>query len=153
MNNLFVRFCVCTCSCVHVTQLQLERDELYETFTQSIQKVQHKGDVKIVPLERKLKALADSLEKTQAQLCSVLSASNMDQTALGGVTNKIEVLLLFPFCLFGFCDSDFCLRVALPVVQKHKETCFYLQKNLVTSNNSIKNLQYQNAQISKVGSW
>lgn len=79
--------------CVHVTQLQLERDELYKTFTQNIQNVQHKAGMRSVLLERKLKALTDSLEKTQAQLCSVLSASNMDQTALGGVTNKIEVLL------------------------------------------------------------
>lgn len=109
VNVFSICFCVCTCSCVHVTQLQLERDELYKTFTQSIQKVQHKGDVKIVLLERELKALTDSLEKTQAQLCSVLSASNMDQTALGGVTNKIEVLLYIScFCLFVFNHSDFC---------------------------------------------
>lgn len=89
--HLFV--CVCVRFCVHITQLQLERDELYNTFTQNIQKVQHKTGVKSALLERKLKALTDSLEKTQAQLHSVLSASNMDQTALGVVTNKIEVLL------------------------------------------------------------
>lgn len=79
------------CFCVHVTQLQLERDELYKAFTQNIHKLQHKAGLKGVLLERKLKALIDSLEKTQAQLDSVLSASNMDQTALVGVTKKIEV--------------------------------------------------------------
>uniref|UniRef100_A0A3Q3XEW0 Dynein regulatory complex subunit 4 n=1 Tax=Mola mola TaxID=94237 RepID=A0A3Q3XEW0_MOLML len=88
--------------------LQLERDELYKSFSQRIQKVQHKGDVKNELLERKVKALTDSLEEMQAQLCSVLSASNMDQTALDGITNRIEVL-----------------------------------------NDSIKNLQYKKAQISK----
>uniref|UniRef100_A0A3Q4BLT0 Dynein regulatory complex subunit 4 n=1 Tax=Mola mola TaxID=94237 RepID=A0A3Q4BLT0_MOLML len=74
------------------TELQLERDELYKSFSQRIQKVQHKGDVKNELLERKVKALTDSLEEMQAQLCSVLSASNMDQTALDGITNRIEVL-------------------------------------------------------------
>ncbi|XP_070688286.1 dynein regulatory complex subunit 4-like [Pempheris klunzingeri] len=71
-------------------ELQVERDELYKTFTENIQKVQHKTGVKSAQLERKLKAQTDSLEKTQALLHSVLSASNMDQTALEGVTNKIE---------------------------------------------------------------
>ncbi|XP_070822846.1 dynein regulatory complex subunit 4 [Chaetodon trifascialis] len=72
------------------SKLQLERDELYKTFTQNIQNVQHKADMRSELLERKLKALTDSLEKTQAQLCAVLSASNIDQTALGGVTNKVK---------------------------------------------------------------
>ncbi|KAA8595585.1 dynein regulatory complex subunit 4 [Etheostoma spectabile] len=72
------------------SKLQLERDELYTTFTQNIQKVQRKADLKNTQLERKLKDLTDVLEKTQAQLFSVLSASNMDQTALDGVTKKIE---------------------------------------------------------------
>lgn len=73
--------------------MQLERDELYKAFTQNIQRVQEKGGMKTVLLEKKLKALTDSLEETQAQLSSVLSAPNMDQTALSGVTHQIEVLL------------------------------------------------------------
>ncbi|TDH17068.1 hypothetical protein EPR50_G00005090 [Perca flavescens] len=72
------------------SKLQLERDELYTTFTQNIQKVQHKAGLKSTLLERKVKDLTDVLEKTQAQLFSVLSALNMDQTALDGITNKIE---------------------------------------------------------------
>lgn len=80
-------------SFLHVKQLQLERDELYNTFSQNIEKVEHKASVKSMMLEKKLRALTDSLEKTQAQLHSVLSASNMDQTALSVVTNRIEVLL------------------------------------------------------------
>ncbi|XP_035508478.1 dynein regulatory complex subunit 4 [Morone saxatilis] len=94
------------------SKLQLERDELYTTFTQNLQKTQHKAGVKSMLLERKLKSLTDSLEKTQAQLSSVLAASNMDHIALSGVTNKIEE------------KFDF-------------------------SNNSIKNLQCEKAQISK----
>ncbi|XP_047436852.1 dynein regulatory complex subunit 4 [Mugil cephalus] len=72
------------------SKLQVERDELHKTFTENIQEVQDKADQKNLPLERKLQALVDNTEKTQAQLCSVLSASNMDQTALREITNKAE---------------------------------------------------------------
>ncbi|XP_071344415.1 dynein regulatory complex subunit 4-like isoform X1 [Trachinotus anak] len=93
-------------------KLQLERDELYKTYSQSTENVQDKAAPQIMQLEKKLKALTDSLEKTQAQLRTVLSASNMDQIALSGLTKKIEEKL------------DSC-------------------------NNTIRNLQNQNAQISK----
>ncbi|XP_062236533.1 dynein regulatory complex subunit 4-like [Platichthys flesus] len=69
-------------------KLQLEKDELYKTHY--IQKVHHKADLTKMQLETKLKALTDRLEKTKAQLQSVLSASNMDHTALCEVTNNIE---------------------------------------------------------------
>ncbi|TNN87441.1 Transcription factor E2F4 [Liparis tanakae] len=75
------------------SKLQLERDELEKTFTQNTQQVQDKADQKSVQLERRLEGLMHGLEKTQAQLLSVLSASNMDQTALKGVTNNIETNL------------------------------------------------------------
>nr|XP_019959406.1 PREDICTED: growth arrest-specific protein 8-like isoform X1 [Paralichthys olivaceus] len=71
-------------------KLQLERDELNKTHSQSIQKVQHKADLKNMQLETKLKALTDSLEKTNAQLYSVVSAPNMDQTALHEVIKNIK---------------------------------------------------------------
>lgn len=75
-----------------MTQIQQEREELYKA--QSIQIVQQKVDTKIELLERRMKSITDSLEKKQAQLCSVLSAPNMDQTALAGVASEIEVPLL-----------------------------------------------------------
>ena len=75
-----------------IWQIQTERDELYNKFTQAIQEVQQKSGFKNVLLERKLDALTDNLEKKEAQLNEVLSASNMDQTALGVVTRKVEVL-------------------------------------------------------------
>ncbi|KAM4537125.1 dynein regulatory complex subunit 4-like isoform 1-T1 [Odontesthes bonariensis] len=72
------------------SELQLNRDELYKSFAADIESSQCKADVGNVMLEKKLQALTDSLEKKQAQLHSVLSASNMDHTALSGVTSKAE---------------------------------------------------------------
>ncbi|XP_068174490.1 dynein regulatory complex subunit 4 isoform X3 [Antennarius striatus] len=74
-------------------KMQQEKDELYKAFTQNIQLVQDKGVERIVLQEEKLKALTDSLEKTQPQLPCVISASNLDPTALSGVTNQIEKIL------------------------------------------------------------
>lgn len=81
------------CSCVYVTQLQLEGDD--------IEKVQHNASVKSGVLERKLLALTDSVETTQAQLSSVRSVSNMDQTALSGIKHKSQVLLYIPLFVFS----------------------------------------------------
>jgi hypothetical protein len=74
-----------------IQQIQKERDELYTRFIKAIQEVQQKSNFKNLLLEKKLSALADTLEKKEAQLNEVLSASNLDPTALTVVTRKLEV--------------------------------------------------------------
>ncbi|CAH1779599.1 unnamed protein product [Owenia fusiformis] len=72
---------------------QNERDELYRKFVKAIHEVQQKSNFKNLLLEKKLTALADTLEKKEAQLNEVLSASNLDPTALTVVTRKLEDVL------------------------------------------------------------
>ena len=72
-------------------QTQEERDELYRKFVKAVHEVQQKSNFKNLLLEKKLGALADTLEKKEAQLNEVLSASNLDPTALTVVTRKLEV--------------------------------------------------------------
>lgn len=83
--------------CKHVSpylvQLQLEGDELLASFEQNILRKQHEADLPNVLLERKLQSVKDRLEEVEAQLQSVLSAPNMDHTALIGLINKVKVLL------------------------------------------------------------
>jgi len=74
-------------------QTQKERDELYSKFVKAIHEVQQKSNFKNLLLEKKLTALADTLEKKEAQLNEVLSASNLDPTALTVVTRKLEDVL------------------------------------------------------------
>eukprot|EP00112_Aurelia_sp_Birch-Aquarium-sp1_P000082 Seg1005.10 transcript_id=Seg1005.10/GoldUCD/mRNA.D3Y31 product="Dynein regulatory complex subunit 4" protein_id=Seg1005.10/GoldUCD/D3Y31 len=74
-------------------QTQSERDELYGKFVKSIHEVQQKSNFKNLLLEKKLTALADTLEKKEAQLNEVLAASNLDPTALTVVTRKLEDVL------------------------------------------------------------
>ncbi|XP_010877654.2 dynein regulatory complex subunit 4 [Esox lucius] len=75
------------------SKVQVERDDLYKKFTQAILEVQQKSGFKNLLLERKLGALTDTLEKKEAQLNEILSASNLDQTALSMVTGKLEEVL------------------------------------------------------------
>ncbi|XP_022345957.2 dynein regulatory complex subunit 4-like [Crassostrea virginica] len=72
---------------------QDERDDLYRKFVKAIHEVQQKSNFKNLLLEKKLGALADTLEKKEAQLNEVLSASNLDPTALTVVTRKLEDVL------------------------------------------------------------
>lgn len=74
-------------------QTQSERDELYGKFVKAIHEVQQKSNFKNLLLEKKLTALADTLEKKEAQLNEVLAASNLDPTALTVVTRKLEDVL------------------------------------------------------------
>ena len=81
---------------------QKERDELYRKFVKAIHEVQQKSGLKNILLERKLAALSDTLEKKEAQLNEVLSASNLDPTALTVVTRKLEVTPQSKQFLFHF---------------------------------------------------
>nr|XP_005999251.1 PREDICTED: growth arrest-specific protein 8 isoform X2 [Latimeria chalumnae] len=74
-------------------KVQVERDELYKKFVKAIQEVQQKSGFKNLLLERKLQTLEDVLEKKEAQLNEVLSASNLDPSALAVVTRKLEEVL------------------------------------------------------------
>ncbi|XP_078735854.1 dynein regulatory complex subunit 4 isoform X2 [Lampetra fluviatilis] len=74
-------------------KVESERDELYRKFVTAVHEVQQKSGFKSLLLERKLVALAHAMEKKEAQLNEVLSASSLDPTALSIVTRKLEDVL------------------------------------------------------------
>merc|ERR1712106_70083 len=74
-------------------KLQAERDNLHANFVSSVQEVVQKANFKKLLLERKVVALADSLEKKDAQLNEILAASNREPAALSVVTRKLEDVL------------------------------------------------------------
>ncbi|XP_062442124.1 dynein regulatory complex subunit 4 isoform X4 [Rhea pennata] len=75
------------------SKVQAERDELYQKFTKAINEVQQKTGFKNLLLERKLKGLFNILEKREVELNEVLSASNLDPSALSLVSRKLEDVL------------------------------------------------------------
>jgi len=74
-------------------KLETERDSLHKNFVGAVQEVVQKANFKKLMLERKVVALADSLEKKDAQLNEILAASNLDPAALSVVTRKLEDVL------------------------------------------------------------
>ena len=74
-------------------EVEKERDELYAKFERAIFEVQQKSGLKNLILERKLEAVGDALEKKEAQLGEVLSASNLDPGTLARVTKKLDEVL------------------------------------------------------------
>ena len=74
-------------------KLQAERNDLHSNFVSSVQEVVQKANFKKLLLERKVVALADSLEKKDAQLNEILAASNLEPAALSVVTRKLEDVL------------------------------------------------------------
>lgn len=87
--------------------MQAERDELYSKFLKAIQEVQQKSNLKNLLLEKKLSALAETLEKKEVQLNEVLSVSNIDPRILSLVTRKLEVRLIISEQFFFSFLSDF----------------------------------------------
>ncbi|XP_012708947.2 dynein regulatory complex subunit 4 [Fundulus heteroclitus] len=71
-------------------KLQIELDELRSSVPRKIYMAQDQADESLRPLEDELQALAGQLEETQAQLHSVLSAPNLDQTAVTEITYQVE---------------------------------------------------------------
>uniref|UniRef100_A0A7S0X897 Growth arrest-specific protein 8 domain-containing protein n=1 Tax=Mantoniella antarctica TaxID=81844 RepID=A0A7S0X897_9CHLO len=73
--------------------VERERDDLYSKFERAIFDVQQKSGLKNLVLERKLEVVGDQLEKKEAQLGEVLSASNLDPGTLQQVTKKLDEVL------------------------------------------------------------
>ncbi|KAJ3188149.1 Dynein regulatory complex subunit 4 [Gaertneriomyces sp. JEL0708] len=74
-------------------QVQKERDELYEGFVDKIVTVQQKTGFKNLVLEKKIESLRDTVEKRDLQVSEILKASNLDPTAVAGVTKRLEDVL------------------------------------------------------------
>jgi len=74
-------------------KVEAERDDLYVKFEGAIYEVQQKSGLKNLMLEKKLEAAGDALEKKEAQLGEVLSASNLDPGTLQQVTKKLDEVI------------------------------------------------------------
>ncbi|KAJ1332253.1 hypothetical protein BSLG_008912 [Batrachochytrium salamandrivorans] len=75
------------------SQVQNERDELYENFVDRIISVQQKTGFKNLILEKKVDSLKENLEKKELQVNEIIKATNLDPTALESLTNRLEDVL------------------------------------------------------------
>ena len=74
-------------------KVESERDEVYQKFLGAISEVQQKSNFKNLLLEKQLKLLTDNLEKKEAELGEVLSASNMESKTSSSSSTKVDDII------------------------------------------------------------
>jgi len=72
-----------------------ERDELYTKFQHSIYDVQQKAGLKNLILEKKIDAIDEALETTEAQVTEMLSSANVDQGAQAGISQSLDQVIAY----------------------------------------------------------
>eukprot|EP00929_Paragymnodinium_shiwhaense_P057164 TRINITY_DN28611_c0_g1_i1.p1 TRINITY_DN28611_c0_g1~~TRINITY_DN28611_c0_g1_i1.p1 ORF type:complete len:460 (-),score=196.21 TRINITY_DN28611_c0_g1_i1:201-1580(-) len=72
-----------------------ERDELYSKFQQAIYDVQRKSGLKNLLLEKKIDAVEEALETTEAQVSELLMSANVDQATASGISQKLDQVIAY----------------------------------------------------------
>merc|ERR1712187_337629 len=72
-----------------------ERDELYGKFQHAIYDVQRKSGLKNLILEKKIDAVEEALETTEAQVSELLTSSNVDQATATGISQKLDQVIQY----------------------------------------------------------
>mmetsp|Transcript_12209 Transcript_12209/g.38254 ORF Transcript_12209/g.38254 Transcript_12209/m.38254 type:complete len:462 (-) Transcript_12209:55-1440(-) len=72
-----------------------ERDQLYEKFQHAIYDVQQKSGLKNLILERKIDAVEEALETTEAQVSELLASANVDQATSAGISQKLDQVIAY----------------------------------------------------------
>lgn len=72
-----------------------ERDDLYAKFQHAIYDVQQKAGLKNLILERKIEAIEEALETTEAQVSELLASANVDQGTQAGISQKLDQVIAY----------------------------------------------------------
>jgi DNA repair ATPase RecN len=78
-----------------LTTVSSERDELYSKFQHAIYDVQRKSGLKNLLLEKKIDAIEESLETTEAQVSEILATINTDDAATAGISQRLEQVIQY----------------------------------------------------------
>merc|ERR1711939_117954 len=73
-----------------LTRVTSERDDLYTNFKHAIYDVQQKSGLKNLILEKKIDAVEESLETTDAQVSELLTSASVDQATAQGISQKLD---------------------------------------------------------------
>jgi len=74
-------------------QVTQEKEDLYEKFQGSIYEVQQKAGLKNLILEKKLDAVEEGLETTDAQVSELLISANVDRATASGISQKLDQVI------------------------------------------------------------
>lgn len=74
-------------------EVEMERDNLYLTFEDTILAVQKKSNAKNVMLEKKLDSYTERYSRKKRQFEEVLAAANLDGSVVTNLTNKLDAVI------------------------------------------------------------
>lgn len=72
-----------------------ERDDLYSKFQTAIYDVQQKSGLKNLLLEKKIDAVEEALETSEAQVSELLASANVDQATSSGISQKLDQVIAY----------------------------------------------------------
>merc|ERR1712187_544860 len=72
-----------------------EREDLYGKFQHAIYDVQQKSGLKNLILEKKIDAIEEALETTEAQVSELLTSANVDQATTQGISHKLDQVIAY----------------------------------------------------------
>merc|ERR1711959_177520 len=72
-----------------------ERDTLYSKFQNAIYEVQQKSGLRNLLLEKRLDAVEESSEVTDAQVSELLISANVDRATAGGISQKLDQVIQY----------------------------------------------------------
>merc|ERR1712066_783968 len=78
-----------------LSTVSTERDDLYTKFQHAIYDVQQKSGLKNLILEKKIDAVEESLETTEAQVSELLASANVDQATSSGISQKLDQVIAY----------------------------------------------------------
>lgn len=74
-------------------EVEMERDNLYLTFENTILAVQKKSNAKNIILEKKLDSYTERYSRKKRQFDEVLAAANLDNSVVTNLTNKLDAVI------------------------------------------------------------
>merc|ERR1712113_188712 len=89
-----------------LTTVSSEREELYTKFQHAIYDVQQKSGLKNLILEKKIDAVEESLETTEAQVSELLASANVDQTTSSGISQKLDQVIAYKNDIVGQLQEE-----------------------------------------------
>lgn len=94
-------------------KLERERDQLYNSFEGTLQRVQHQSEFQNQSLEQRLRAVEASATKSAEQVEEIISAANLDAGEMGRVMSSLnQMLAAKDSALTGF----FCLSLIFGIL-------------------------------------
>merc|ERR1712003_199487 len=78
-----------------LTNVSGEREDLYTKFQHAIYDVQQKSGLKNLILEKKIDAVEEALETSEAQVSELLASANVDQATSAGISQKLDQVIAY----------------------------------------------------------